>query len=97
MVVMGEMLRLVCKQCGLDREIFHGVGMLGSGETLCTCRHCKRLVMKKWSIHDDPPKGDPFTCPYCKRPIEATLVEDETPDCPTCDRPLIVENIGVWD
>ena len=94
---MGEMLRIVCETCGLDRNVFHGVGMAGLGEMLCTCHRCKRLVMKKWSIHDEPPKGDSFTCPYCKRPIEPTLVEDRTPDCPACNGPLIVESIGVWD
>jgi len=94
---MGEIVRIACERCGLDRDVFDGVGMAGLGETLCACYRCERLVMKKWSVHDDPAKQDNFTCPYCKHPIEPMLGDGRTHDCPTCDRQLVVESIGVWD
>ena len=94
---VGEMLRISCEACGLDREVFHGSGMAGVGGTLCTCRRCKRLVLKKWSVHDDPAKWDNFRCPYCKHPIEPTIEDDKASDCPSCNGPLAIESIGIWD
>jgi len=94
---VGEILRVVCERCGLNRDVFNGVGMSGLGETLCACYRCERLVMKKWSVHDDPSKQDNFTCPYCKHPIQPMPVDGRNPDCPTCDGQLVVESIGMWD
>jgi hypothetical protein len=90
---MGEMIRVCCKHCGVDREEYVGVGMLGVGAELCSCYRCRRLVMKKvrWNSDLD---NQVLKCPYCRSKIEIVREGDL---CPICGDPLDLEFVGHWD
>ena len=90
---MGEIIRVTCSQCDLNREEFVGVGMLAIGQELCACYRCRRLVRKKFKWDTQPDSGS-LRCPYCRLNIKP--IQDEAL-CPLCDGNLQVEFNGDWD
>ena len=91
---MGSMINVRCSSCDLERQEFVGVGMMGSGQELCACNHCRRLIRKgiKWT--DDGPWPTDLRCPYCRRPVHPVQTGEA---CPLCDGALIIDEVGLWD
>jgi hypothetical protein len=92
---LGSIESFACTKCGYDREVFSGIGFSGTGQGLCACYHCHRLVLKKlrWSEGGE----SALRCPYCKRHVEPLSVGDA---CPTCDGEVQFGRggiIGEWD
>lgn len=104
---MGELVRVTCEACGIDRDDALGCGMLGTCFILCSCTHCKRLVTKRSpaSMTVSPNEPRPLRCPYCKRvlltlyPREQLTLDDAAVvgACPLCSGPLVAQARGLWD
>lgn len=100
---MGDMMRLYCIGCGIDRNEFLGVGMSLEGQELCACYRCRRFVRKKIKWTPTTSDTDPLTtipeisdlkCPYCRKPV----VPFESGDrCPVCESVAELQPIGIWD
>lgn len=100
---MGDMMRLYCIGCGIDRNEFLGVGMSLEGHELCACYRCRRFVRKKIKWAPMTSDTDPFAtipelsslkCPYCRKPV----VPFESGDrCPVCESAAELQPIGIWD
>ena len=100
---MGEMMRLHCSGCGIDRNEFLGIGMSLEGQILCACYGCRRFVRKRISLKElanesnewaTVPDPDDLRCPYCRKPVKSFENGDA---CPVCESTAVVEWIGIWD
>jgi len=100
---MGDLIRLNCTGCGIDRTEYLGVGMSLEGQELCACYRCRRFVRKriKWAPTtgaDDAwttvPELSELKCPYCRKPVVPFERGDR---CPICESPVDLQPIGIWD
>lgn len=102
---MGEMVRVRCDGCDIDRQDFLGWGMNGDSRTLCACIHCRRLVVKngRWTSQGEEPAL--LRCPYCKRKLERLFPRGRAEldgqralgTCPKCSGSITGELVGIWD
>jgi hypothetical protein len=90
---LGDIIRVTCNKCDVEREEFVGVGMMALGHELCACYSCKRFVLKKLKWQRGVNR-ESFACPYCRESI--TPVQDND-QCPLCDGIVQVDHAGLWD
>jgi hypothetical protein len=100
---MGEIVKVTCSECDIDRDDFLGWGMAGHSRTLCACDHCHRLIVKQGSWQQEEPAV--LRCPYCKRPVRRVFPAEDLElngvtalgRCPRCDGTLYGDVHGCWD
>lgn len=90
---MGDIIRVTCSGCDLDRRAFVGVGMLAQGQELCACHRCRSLEIIPTDA-DSPLDDDVLKCSVCRTSVSPVQDEDV---CPLCQGTLSTWLDGNWD